>query len=91
MLADVEVQLEALDRMPEIASTIQSADSRAEAAGRLQALPFSYSDWQAFYVLDMTVASQTAAGVARLRERREELAEALRRLEQPLKPPDGSD
>jgi hypothetical protein len=91
MLADVDVQLDALGRMPEIALTIQSAESRAEAAGRLQEPPFNYSDWQAFYVLDLTVASQTAAGIARFRERRGELTEAIRRLEQPIEPPDTSD
>ena len=88
MLADVDVQLEALDRMPEIVSAIQSAESRAEAADRLQEPPFNYSVWQAFQVLDLTVASQTAAGEARFRERREELTEAVHRLEQPIEPPD---
>lgn len=91
MLADVEVQIEALNRMPEIVSAIQSAESRAEAAVRLQSPPFNYSDWQAFYVLDMTVASQTAAGVALLTERRDELTEAVRRLGQPIEPPDPSE
>jgi hypothetical protein len=88
MLANVEVQLEAVQRMPEIVSAIQSAGSRSEAADRLQAPPFSYSEWQAFLVLDLSVASQTGAGVAVLRQRREELAEAVRSLEEPIEPPD---
>jgi hypothetical protein len=87
MLADVDVQLEAVARMTEIVSTLRSAGSRAEAAGRLQGPPFNLPDWQASYVLDMTVASQTEAGVALLRARREELAEAVHRLEQPIEPP----
>jgi hypothetical protein len=88
MLADVDVQLEALERMPEILLTVQSAESRAEAAGRLKEPPFNYNQSQAFYVLELTVASQTAAGLARFRERRAELIEAIRRLEQPIEPPD---
>ncbi len=88
MLADVEVQLEAIERMSEIVSTIHSAESRSEAADRLQSQPFNYSVWQAFQVLDLSVASQTAAGAAVLHARREELAEAVRRLEEPIEPPD---
>lgn len=79
-LADIDAQLDALGRMDEILVAIRSAQSRDEAASRLQAAPFGYTDWQAFYILDMTIASQTAAGVDRYRERRNETAENLRRL-----------
>jgi hypothetical protein len=88
MLADIEVQVEAVERMSEIVSTIQSAESRSEAADRLQAPPFNYNEWQAFQVLDLSVASQTGAGAAVLQQRREELAEAVRKLEEPIEPPD---
>jgi hypothetical protein len=88
MLADVEVQLEAIERMSEIVSAIQSAESRSEAADRLQAPPFNYSVWLAFQVLDLSVASQTGAGAAALQQRKAELAEAVRRLEEPIEPPD---
>lgn len=91
MLADVEVQLEAVERLSDIALAIQSAESRSEAADRLQAPPFNYDEWQAFQVLDLSVASQTAAGVARLQQRRDELVEAVRRLEEPIQPPDAPD
>jgi hypothetical protein len=87
MLADVEVQVEAVERMSEIVSVIESAGSRSEAADRLQRPPFSYSVWQAFQVLDLSVASQTGAGAAVLRHRKEELVEAVRRLEEPIAPP----
>lgn len=88
MLADVEVQLEAVERMSEIVSAIRSARSRSEAADRLRAPPFHYSVWQAFQVLDLSVASQTGAGAAVLQQRRAELVEAVRRLEEPIEPPD---
>jgi hypothetical protein len=54
----------------------------------LQAPPFNYNEWQAFQVLDLSVASQTGAGAAVLQQRREELAEAVRKLEEPIEPPD---
>ena len=41
--------------------------------------------------LDLSVASQTAAGVALLQRRREELIEAVLRLERPIDPPGESD
>ena len=88
MLADVEVQIAAVEHMSEVVSTIQSAGSRSEAADRLQSSPFNYSVWQAFHVLNLSVASQTAAGVSVMQQRREELAEAVRRLEEPIEPPD---
>lgn len=88
MLADVEVQLEAVERMSEVVSTVQSAGSRSVAADRLQSSPFNYSIWQAFQVLDLSVASQTAAGAIVLQQRREELVEAVRRLEELIEPPD---
>jgi DNA gyrase/topoisomerase IV subunit A len=88
MLADVGVLVEAVERMSEIVSTIQSAESRSEAADRLQARPFNYNEWQAFQVLDLSVASQTGAGAAVLQQRRDELAQAVRKLEEPIEPPD---
>jgi hypothetical protein len=91
MLADVEVQIEAIERMSEIVSTIRTAESRSEAGDRLRAPPFNYNEWQVFRVLDLSVASQTAAGAAVLQQRREELAEAVRKLEKPMKPPDTPD
>jgi hypothetical protein len=91
MLADVEVQIEAVERMFEIVSTIRSAGSRSEAADRLQSSPLNCTVWQAFQVLDLSVASQTAAGAAVLQRRREELTDAVRRLEEPIEPPDTPD
>ena len=91
MLADVEVQIEAIERMSEIVSTIRTAESRSEPGDRLRAPPFNYNEWQVFRVLDLSVASQTAAGAAVLQQRREELAEAVRKLEEPIEPPDTPD
>jgi hypothetical protein len=80
MLADLDAQLDALGRVNELLSAIETAQSRDEAVGRLQALPFGYTDWQAFMILDMTIAATTEAGLHRYQSRRDEVAESLRRL-----------
>jgi hypothetical protein len=88
MLADLDAQLDALGRVNELLSAIETAQSRDEAAGRLKALPFGYTDWQAFMILDMTIAATTEAGLDRYQSRRDEIAEALRRLTEQYGPGD---
>jgi hypothetical protein len=88
MLADLVAQLDALERVTEVLSTIQTASSRDEAARRLQAPPFSYTEWQAFMVLDLTFAATTDGGLNRYQSRRDDVAESLRRLTEEYGPGD---
>jgi hypothetical protein len=88
MLADLDAQLDALGRANEVLSAIATASSRDEAAGRLQAPPFRYTNWQAFMVLDMTFAATTDAGLNRYQSRRDDVAESLRRLTEEYGPGD---
>jgi hypothetical protein len=89
MLADLDAQLDALGRINEILSTIETAHSRTEAAERLQAAPFGYSVWQSFMILDITIVAASEAGLDRYQRRRDEVAEALRRLTEKYGPGDG--
>ncbi|MEZ5321386.1 MAG: DNA gyrase subunit A [Microthrixaceae bacterium] len=77
----VEGLLRALDLIDEIITTIRASDDRATARDALGAEPFSFSDEQAEYILDMQLGQLTRLGRARLEEELAALRDTIGELE----------
>lgn len=62
----------ALDLIDEVIATIRASNTRAEAQAALEVEPFGFSETQAVYILDMTLARLTRMGRAALENEAEE-------------------
>jgi len=77
----VEGLLKALDLIDEIITTIRASADKDDARTKLQDAPFSFSEVQAEYILDMQLHRLTRLGKAQLEEEMEKLRATIAELE----------
>jgi DNA gyrase subunit A len=77
----VEGLIRALDLIDEIIATIRASDDTASAREALMIEPFSFSEVQAQYILDMALKSLTRLGRSQLEEELAELQATIAELE----------
>ncbi|MCB0972014.1 MAG: DNA gyrase subunit A, partial [Acidimicrobiales bacterium] len=77
----VEGLLKALDLIDEIIATIRASADKDAARTALQAEPFSFSEVQAEYILDMQLHRLTRLGRSQLEEEMEQLRATIAELE----------
>ncbi|MCX7621717.1 MAG: DNA gyrase subunit A [Acidimicrobiales bacterium] len=77
----VEGLLKALDLIDQIIETIKASADTPEARTKLMATPFSFTEIQAQYILDMTLSRLTRLGRQQLEEELEQLRSTIIELE----------